>query len=100
MNASQKSPFKSLHIKGKNEAIKERLEEDNFAGVQVVDFGIKESNQPISHIRQNRELSSMHSQHKLGNSSIQGDLIDTRHEHAPPSAHHHSNAGSQQFLGH
>lgn len=44
MNASTKSPFKSLHIKGKNEVIKESLDEDNFAGVQVVDFGIKESN--------------------------------------------------------
>jgi hypothetical protein len=94
MNASTKSPMKNLNIKGKNEVIKAKLDDDIFVKVEAPTFGMKEVNQPMAHLRANKELSSMHSQHKMGSSSIHGDLQDSQ------DAHHISNAPSQQFIGH
>lgn len=68
--SSTKSPHKSLAIKGPPKVINEKLEIDNYQGVKVMDINVRPMNQSVAQIRAQKELSSMHSQQKLGSSSI------------------------------
>lgn len=61
--------------------INERLDIDNYQGVKVMDINVRPLNQNVAQIRAQKELSSMHSQQKLGSSSI-GDIATT---HAVPN---------------
>lgn len=68
--STTKSPHKSLAIKGPPKVINERLDIDNYQGVKVTDINVRPLNQSVAQIRAQKEMSSIHSQHKLGTSSV------------------------------
>lgn len=77
MNQSaSKSPHKSLAIKGPPKVINEKLDIDSYQGVKVMDINVRPLNQSVAQIRAQKEMSSIHSQQKLGTSSV-GELISS-----------------------
>mgnify|MGYP006901850387 CR=1 FL=1 len=76
MNQSQKSPNKSIAIKGPPRIINEALEIDNYQGVKVTDINVRPINQSIAKLREAREQSSMHSRpHLDSQSQAMGDAM-------------------------
>ena len=65
-----KSPHKSLAIKGPPKIINETLEIDNYRGVKVTDINVRPIVQSVAQLRAQKEMSSIHSVHKLDTSSI------------------------------
>jgi hypothetical protein len=51
------------------------LDIDNYQGVKVTDINVRPLNQSVAQIRAQKEMSSIHSQHKLGTSSV-GDMAN------------------------
>ena len=68
--STSKSPHKSLAIKGPPKIINETLEIDNYRGVKVTDINVRPVVQSVAQLRAQKEMSSIHSNHKLDTSSI------------------------------
>ena len=68
--STSKSPHKSLAIKGPPKVINEKLDIDNYQGVKVTDINVRPLNQSVAQIRAQKEMSTIHSQHKFGTSSV------------------------------
>lgn len=68
--STSKSPHKSLAIKGPPKIINETLEIDNYKGVKVTDINVRPVVQSVAQLRAQKEMSSIHSNHKLDTSSI------------------------------
>ena len=94
--SSTKSPHKSLAIKGPPKVINEKLEIDQYQGVKVLDFTVRPLNQSVAQIRAQKELSSMHSQQKLGSSSI-GDIAQSNAAGGP--LHQNVSHTGSQYVG-
>eukprot|EP00347_Sterkiella_histriomuscorum_P008400 403345240 len=96
--SSTKSPHKSLAIKGPPKVINEKLEIDNYQGVKVMDINVRPLNQSVAQIRAQKELSSMHSQQKLGSSSI-GDIAASNIPGQHNLGHGNASHTNSQFVG-
>lgn len=83
--SNNKSPHKSLAIKGPPKIINETLEIDNYKGVKVTDINVKPVMQSVAQLRHQKEMSSIHSAHKLDTSSIHQEAL--------------SHAGSKGHMG-
>lgn len=70
-----KSPHKSLAIKGPPKIINETLEIDNYRGVKVTDINVRPIVQSVAQLRAQKEMSSIHSAHKLDTSSIHQEAL-------------------------
>ena len=83
--STSKSPHKSLAIKGPPKIINETLEIDNYKGVKVTDINVRPVVQSVAQLRAQKEMSSIHSNHKLDTSSIHQEAL--------------SHAGSKGIMG-
>lgn len=89
-----KSPQKSLAIKGPPKIISEKLDIENYKGVKVTDINVRPITQSIAHLRAQKEMSSMHSNRDLAHSHSRGHSGLGNHSNSQ-GLHAMSHAGTE-----